>query len=352
MKHILNIITVFTALFVTSCIKDDYVTELNNDFKVNYETFWNLFNDNYCFFGDNYGYTKNVDWQAIYDEMMPKVETATTEEELLTIMGLSIDYLKDGHIWIDTKFNHLGCFTFYYDENGVKYPENFIEGLIPSKYLTYAYKTRNGHRYGNITKDGKTFFYVHHADFTKTLNEEDLEMFQPHIDKADGIIYDIRTNLGGTAQYAIDITGRFIETKTHIGYDVVKTGKGYNDYSEPIALYAVPADDGYNWADKKTAVLTNRDVYSTANMFASYVKQAPNVTVIGGKSGGGGGSPTSYYLPNGWTVVLSAHRASLNVDKEHIESGVDPDILVSITEEDKANNVDSILEKAIEVLSK
>lgn len=59
-------------------------------------------------------------------------------------------------------------------------------------------------------------------------------------------------------------------------------------------------------------------------MFASYVKQAPNVTVIGGKSGGGGGSPTSYYLPNGWTVVLSAHRASLNVDKEHIEPGVDP----------------------------
>jgi hypothetical protein len=38
--------------------------------------------------------------------MMPLVEAATTEEELLDIMGKSIDYLQDGHVWIDTKFNH------------------------------------------------------------------------------------------------------------------------------------------------------------------------------------------------------------------------------------------------------
>ena len=351
MKRIFNIITIITAIFATSCVKDEYVKEADNDFKVNYETFWNLFNENYCFIGETFGYTKNVDWKAVYDEMMPKVEAATTEEELLEIMGQSCDHFKDGHIWIDTKFNHRGCYTFYKDENGVEYPANFISGLVAEKYLTYPYRSRHGYRYGNITKDGKTFFYLHHADFLKDLNKEDLEMFQPHIEKADGIIYDIRTNPGGSAQNAIDITGRFINTKTLIGYDVVKTGKEDSDVSEPIALYAVPAEDGHNWADKKTVVLTNRDVYSTANMFACYMKQAPNVTVIGGKAGGGGGSPTSFYLPNGWTVVMSAHRFSLDVNKEHIEPGVDPDILVTITDEDIANKVDSILEKAIEVLS-
>lgn len=352
MKRILNIITVITVIFATSCIKNDYVTEVNNDFKVNYETFWTLFNENYCFMGENFGYTKNVDWKAVYDEMMPKVEAATTEEELLDIMGKSIDYLKDGHIWIDTKFNHRGCFTFYYDENGVEYPVNFISGIVGEKYLTYQYRTRNRHIYGNITRDGKTFFYLLHSDFTKDLTEEDIEMFQPHIEKADGFIYDIRTNPGGSAQYAFDVAGNFVKEKTHIGYDVIKYGKGYNDVTEPAPIYIVPMNQELKWADKKTVVLTNRDVYSTANLFASFMKQAPNVTLIGGITGGGGGDPTSFYLPNGWTVTMSAHKFTLDVNKEQIEAGVEPDIMVNITDADIVNKVDSILEKAIEVLSK
>ena len=99
MKHIFNIITVITALLVTSCVKEgDYATEYDQDFKTNYDTFWNLINENYCFLGDNYNYCKMVggeklDWNKVKEEMMPKVEAATTEEELLDIMGKSIDYL-------------------------------------------------------------------------------------------------------------------------------------------------------------------------------------------------------------------------------------------------------------------
>ena len=352
MKRIFTIITVFSAFLATSCIENNYVSEVNNDFKTNYEAFWNFFNENYIFFGDNYGYCKNVDWNKVYEEMMPQVESATSEVELLDIMGKSIDYLKDGHVWIDTKFNHRGCYTFYYDENENRYPANFISGLIQSKYVDYAFKTRNGHKYGTITRGDKTFFYVHHADFTKDFNKEDLEMFKPLIDKADGFIYDIRTNPGGNAQLSIDMTGRFIKTKTLIGYQAVKTGKGYNDISDPLPLYAVPVEAEKNWADMKTVVLTNRDVYSTANMFASFMKQVPNATLIGGITGGGGGQPSTHYLPNGWAVTMSGQRVNIDVDKVHIERGVDPDILVTITEEDIENKIDSILEKAIEFLSK
>ena len=352
MKRILNIITVITATFATSCIDNDYLKEVNTDFKTNYEVFWTYFNENYCFFGDNYGYTKNVDWKAVYDEMMPKVEAAQTELELLDIMVESIKPLKDGHNWIDTKFAHRGCDTFHKDENGVDYPKNFISSeVIREKYTDYLFKTRNGHRYGLITRDDKKFFYLFHSDFTKELKNEDIEMFQPLIAQANGFIYDIRTNPGGRAQLSLDIAGRFVKEKTFVGYEVVKTGKGYNDVSEPLPLHVVPQKDGISWADVKTVVLTNRDVYSTANMFAAYMKQLPNVTLVGGITGGGGGEPTSFYLPNGWTVTMSAHRMSLDVNKVHIEPGVQPDIPVTITPEDEANKVDSILEKAIEVLS-
>ena len=113
----------------------------------------------------------------------------------------------------------------------------------------------------------------------------------------------------------------------------------------------MPVNTDLNWSDKKTALLTNRDVYSTANQFASFMKQAPNVTLIGGITGGGG-NPTSYYLPNGWTVVMSAHAFTLDVDKKQIEAGVEPDIYVTITDQNIANRVDSIVERAIEELSK
>ena len=355
MKRIFNIIILVTALFVTSCVKDgNVIKEADYDFKTNYEAFWNLFNEKYCFMGENFGYTKNVDWDAVYDEMMPKVEAAQTEEELLEIMGLSIDKLKDGHIWIDTKFNHRGCYTFYYDENGVRYPENFISTtVVKEKYLDnqYQYRTRNGQRFGNITRDGKTFFYLHHSDFSKELNGEDIEVMQPHIEKADGIIYDIRTNPGGNTQLAFEVAGKFMKERTHIGYSVVKSGKGHNDMTEPTPLYVEPLDPGLKWSEKKTVLLTNRDVYSTANEFTCFMKQAPNVTVIGGITGGGGGNPTSFYLPNGWTIVMSAHTFTLDKDKKQIEAGIEPDILVTITDQDKANNVDTIIEKAIEFLS-
>ena len=342
MKRILNIITVVITIFATSCIKGDYIQKANNDFKLNYDTFWTLVNENYCFLGDNYGYTKNVDWQKVHDEMMPQVEAAESE----------VDYLKDGHVWLDTKFNHRGCYTFYYDEFGVKYPDNFIPGLVAQKYLDYPFRSRHGFRYGTITSGDKKFFYLHHDDFTMELTSEDLDMFRPLIAESDGFIYDIRTNPGGSAQLALDIAGRFVKEKTQVGYEVVRSGKGYNDLSEPKALYIVPVTKGDNWADIKTTVLTNRDVYSTANMFAAYMKQVPNATLIGGITGGGGGQPCTYYLPNGWAVTMSAQRMSLDINKVHIERGIEPDFYVTITEEDINNNVDSILEKAIEELSK
>lgn len=353
MKHILNIIALTTVILATSCIKNDYIKEVDDDFKTNYEAFWNYINENYGYLGESYGYSKNVDWHSVYEEMMPQAENAATEAELLEIMGKSIDYLKDGHVWLDTKFKHRGCFTFYIDENGERYPDNFIKGVIEEKYLDEAFRTRNGHRYGMITRDNKTFFYLHHDDFIKDINNEDLEMFQPLIAKADGIIYDIRTNPGGSAQLSLGIAQKFVKEKTLVGYHIVKNSKEYNDFSEPSPLYILPsdADTERNWADKKTMVLTNRDVYSAANMFAAFMKEAPNVTLVGGKTGGGGGLPCTYYLPNGWAVTMSAQRFTLDVDKKHIEPGVEPDIYVTITEEDIENKVDSILEKAIEVLS-
>ncbi|MCI5979146.1 MAG: S41 family peptidase, partial [Bacteroidales bacterium] len=88
--------------------------------------------------------------------------------------------------------------------------------------------------------------------------------------------------------------------------------------------------------------------FSAANVFAAVLKECPQVTVIGARTGGGGGMPLSYELPFGWGVRMSAapiHDARGNC----IENGVDPTpgYEVNFTDEDSAAGRDPILDTAI-----
>ena len=79
------------------------------------------------------------------------------------------------------------------------------------------------------------------------------------------------------------------------------------------------------------------------------VDKAANVTIMGDRTGGGSGFPFTSELPNGWTVRFSA-CPMLDENKQLTEFGIDPDIPVAITDEDLWNGIDTIVEKAIELL--
>lgn len=351
MRRIFYIISLISLLFVTSCVKSEYVTEVNTDYKANYEAMWKIVNENYCFFGDNYGYTKNLNWQSVYNEMMPKVEQAKDDVEFFEIVGKSLDYMRDGHVWLTSPFNHHTCYSFMYDENNVRYPDNYVSGLS-TNYLTYRFCTPNKIIYGKIERDGKKYAYIFYDDFTVEFTNENLSLLKPLVDECDGIIFDIRTNPGGSPQIALSMACYFFKEKTLVGYNVSKTGKGYNDVSEePAPYYAVP-DKNVDWSSKETVLLVNRGVYSSANLFASILRYAPNVTIVGGITGGGGGSPWTFYLPNGWMLAVSSGSMILDANQVHIEPGVKPDVEVTLTKEDADKGVDTLIEKAIEILSK
>ena len=94
-----------------------------------------------------------------------------------------------------------------------------------------------------------------------------------------------------------------------VGYIRHKTGKGHRDFSPLQAQYLTPSN-GIRW-QKPVVVITNRGVYSAANEFVKYMKNLPNVTIIGDKTGGGAGMPFSNELPNGWSVRFSATRHTI-----------------------------------------
>lgn len=53
---------------------------------------WDLVNENYCFLG-----YKNIDWDKVYTDCKPRVESAKEEFEFFDIMCDLVDILRDGH---------------------------------------------------------------------------------------------------------------------------------------------------------------------------------------------------------------------------------------------------------------
>jgi len=60
--------------------------------------------------------------------------------------------------------------------------------------------------------------------------------------------------------------------------------------------------------------------------------------------------PFSSELPNGWSVRFSA-CPSFDVDMQHTEFGIDPDVKVDMSDEDCARGVDTIIETARKLLA-
>ena len=357
------IASIFAGLcLMTSCEKYQTLTTVDTDFVTNYEAFWNMVNENYCFLGTAYGNDKNVDWQAVYDKWMPVVKNEVKDEyELFNIIGLSLDVLRDGHIWMKSDFKAYSNSEYLLMPDGVNYySSNFVPGLVADCYFKLStdkddykgnklFRTVSGFNYGMIEREGKKIAYIYYNTFQNEMKEADMKRLVPFVEEADALIVDIRNNHGGTAMYGLDFAGYFFKEKTHVAYDAYKNGPGHDDFSEPTMTYVIPSQT-YSWADKQTAVLIDREVYSTANLFTCVMKQAPNVTVVGQISGGGGGMPMSHYLPNGWDLVFSSNIL-LDQNMKHIEGGIEPDVEASIGDY-KSTKKDGVVEKAVEELLK
>lgn len=344
-RYIVTLLLASVALF--SCEKYETIKKADTDFKNNYEFFWNLVDEQYCYLD-----YKNIDWEGVKQEMMPRVEAAKNEFEFFKVLTESLDYLRDGHVGLITPFNRYGCSTFLKDENGVPYPSNFESTDLVRQYLVGKdlYRPMDSDiRYGVIEDGDRTYAYIMYDQFDASWTNLEYKYLGPVVAAADGIIIDVRENPGGSGELGLSIAGNFFDTTEVVGYYAIKASSAHNDFTAYKALYAKPSKH-YDWSSKPTMLLTNRGTYSTANLFTCALQYAPNVTIIGGKTGGGGGLPLTHYLPNGWMVAFPSN-VLLNRDKEHIENGIDPDILIDADSE-FANGRDIIIERAIEELGK
>jgi C-terminal processing protease CtpA/Prc len=140
---------------------------------------------------------------------------------------------------------------------------------------------------------------------------------------------------------------RFVEEETHIYDSRIKSGPGHNEFSDLKAAEVSPSGR-YNYSNT-IAVLIDRGSYSASSFFALACLSIPHIVLIGDTTGGGLGLPNGGQLPNGWQYRFSVTQA-LDTSGNNWELGVPPDIPVIMTDEDRSQGVDPVIERAIEVI--
>ena len=324
MKNLLIIL--FLGFTFSSCFHEE---EYENSKQGNFELLWKIIDEKYCFFE-----YKNIDWDEVHDRYAARITEDMPQESFFDVLGEMLAELKDGHVNLIAYHNISRYWKWFED-----YPDNFDE-KIQKNYIGTDYSIAGGMKY-KILNDN--IGYIYYGSFSSGVGEANLDQILSRMAICNGIIIDIRDNGGGLISNAEKIASRFFEQKTQVGYIMYKTGKGHNSFSNPYPRYISPSSRVRY--QKKVVVVTNRSCYSAANDFVNAMTYAPNVTIIGDKTGGGSGLPFSSELVNGWSVRFSS-SPMLNAAKEHIEFGIDPDIKVDMTNDDMSRGLDTILETA------
>lgn len=294
----------------------------------------------YCFFD----YKKEmigVDWDEVHDRYAAMINDNMTSQQLFEVLCNMIAELRDGHVNLSAVYD-LGRNWSYYED----YERNYDTELV-ERYLGKGndYQIASSLKY-RILDDN--IAYVSCVTFDNPMGEGNLSLMFDNVKGCNGLILDVRNNGGGSLEEAERLARRFVNEKTLVGYVYHKTGKGHNDFSKAEPVYVKPSD-GVRW-QKPVVLLTNRETFSAANDFVKSMKRFPHVTVMGDRTGGGSGMPFNQELPNGWGLRFSA-VVFLDADRQHIEFGIDPDISVSLSPDDVAKGLDTIIETARKFLA-
>ena len=303
----------------------------------NFDLLWKTVDEKYSFFE-----YKNIDWNDVYQRYRPRITNDMSEEALFEVMADMLFELRDGHVNLTSDFDISRNWDWFQD-----YPANFDETILERNYLGRDFRIVSPF----ITQKIRNVGYIRYASFLNIIDEDNLDRLIDGYRNLNGIIIDVRDNGGGSLLNAETIAMRLAqrandEEEITVGHIRYKEGPAHNEFTRAYPL-VLPEHPSF---DKPVIVLTNRSVYSAANAFASYMATLPNVTLVGDVTGGGGGAPYSGELLNGWKFRFSANQL-MDLEKVPIENGIEPDVKVDISPEDKAAGRDTILETALDLLN-
>ena len=333
MKRIINLSCLWLLLFFCSCEEQFLSPDPESNNLSNFDFLWEDVQNRYSFFE-----LKDIDWKEIRRTYRPLVKEGMTQQELFDLMADMLYELQDGHVNLTSDFDRSRNWDWY-----LGHPPNYNGAIGERSYLGSNFRMTGPLR--NQVID--SVLYIHYSSFSSDISEGHLDILMRRASPLKGVIIDVRNNGGGNLNNARMLASCFTEKTVAYARERRKIGPKHNDFSEWQTL-TVPVKKGLRFGGK-VVVLSNRACYSATSFFAQMMKTLPNVQLLGDNTGGGGGAPSSGELPNGWQYRLSVTQ-TVNLNGEHLETGVPVDIAINLDPADVRRNKDTLIEAALSLL--
>lgn len=328
-----------TLLLEASMLLGNYQNIKNTPLN-NFEFFWKDFEEHYPLFCLN-----KINWDSIYSVYHTSIISDSSDQNLFKAIQSCLFALKDGHSnMLSSPFND----STYRSRQLQNFQKNYLPFNNLYKYISHFTNVNQSIKYGILKKFNIGYIYI--GSFQENIKDYYfIDLCLRKFKHTKGLIIDIRENGGGNENYGKIIASRFTNQTVTYRYARLRNGQSIRDltgfipmklYSAKRKIYAQPV-----------VLLTSRRTFSAAEDFTLMMKSLPNVTQLGDTTFGGvGTNPIIRTLPNGWKYRIS-RNINYNQHKQPIINGIAPQIPVQISKEDGQRGIDTILEKAIEMIA-
>ena len=150
---------------------------------------------------------------------------------------------------------------------------------------------------------------------------------------AEALLFDVRFNPGGYADELVKVLD-YLLPEGDLFRSMDYAGREEVDTSDASCV------------ELPMAVLVNEDSYSAAEFFAAALQEYEWATIVGSQTYGKGNFQTAFYLSDGSMVNLSIGKYYTPGGKSLSETGVTPDVVVDLDDEQYALLYYNALEQA------
>ena len=176
--------------------------------------------------------------------------------------------------------------------------------------------------------------YIKIANFDERSAAETIAFVKDLIGQgAEALLFDVRFNPGGYADELVKVLD-YLLPEGDLFRSVDYAGREEVDTSDASCV------------ELPMAVLVNEDSYSAAEFFAAALQEYEWATIVGSQTYGKGNFQTAFYLSDGSMVNLSIGKYYTPGGKSLSETGVTPDVVVDLDDEQYALLYYSALEQA------
>ena len=327
------------AIFASGCTESLVAPKIDSSPPAVFEELWQEFNLRYATFPE-----RHVNWDSLHALYVPRITSNMPDSVLLFYFDSLLSPLRDAHVSIST-----GTEGYGYVNTDSTYQFNFDQ--VSSYYLgETANELSDGTiRYG-VIHDSIGYMNVITFDLTDDgYWGTEIDAVLDSLQNSKALILDIRGNGGGKGAAGQVLEGRFILPGQTIGYNQARYDANYTDLTTPDP---VTTSISHSRWTKPIVLLTNRETVSEGEWFTMAMKTIPNVTVIGDTTQGAFSSRLDGELSNGWLYSMSEWKGSDIYHVCHEGIGLIPDIEIYVKENQRVDSPDTVLDRAIEFLTK